>query len=152
MIYTANHDYEGGAIPYDANHREKPVVIGRSVWIGMCACITPGVTIGDGAVVGMGAVIAKDVPQGALSWVPHKGWFPPATTPISGSWTPNNSGSPSLAGPLAIVPRSVFSATPSADFLFSLRADSLAGSFRVRSFIKLPSPARLEANGRSRRG
>lgn len=66
VIYTANHDHAGDAIPYDTRYVLKPVVIGRSVWIGMRVCIAPGVTIGDGAVIGMGAVVAKDVPAGAV--------------------------------------------------------------------------------------
>lgn len=37
------------------------VVIGNDVWIGRRALILPGVKIGDGAVVGAGAVVTKDV-------------------------------------------------------------------------------------------
>jgi acetyltransferase-like isoleucine patch superfamily enzyme len=40
----------------------KPVVIGDNVWIGNRAIILPGVTIGDGAVVGAGSVVVHDVP------------------------------------------------------------------------------------------
>ncbi|MGO7428998.1 sugar O-acetyltransferase, partial [Rhizobium ruizarguesonis] len=35
------------------------------VWIGGCAIILGGVTIGDGAIVGAGAVVTRDVPAGA---------------------------------------------------------------------------------------
>lgn len=38
-----------------------PVVIEADVWIGAAATILPGVHIGHGAVVGAGAVVAKDV-------------------------------------------------------------------------------------------
>ena len=41
----------------------RPVVIGRNVWLGMGAIILPGVTIGDDAIVGAGAVVTKDVPE-----------------------------------------------------------------------------------------
>ena len=40
----------------------KPVVIGDYSWLGARALILPGVTVGEGAVVGAGAVVAKDVP------------------------------------------------------------------------------------------
>jgi acetyltransferase-like isoleucine patch superfamily enzyme len=39
-----------------------PIVIGPRVWVGAAATILPGVTIGHDAVIGAGAVIAKDVP------------------------------------------------------------------------------------------
>ncbi len=35
--------------------------IGNDVWTGANAIIMPGVTVGDGAVVGAGAVVTKDV-------------------------------------------------------------------------------------------
>lgn len=38
------------------------VVIGKNVWIGDKATILPGVTIGDGAVIGANTVVVKDVP------------------------------------------------------------------------------------------
>ena len=36
--------------------------IGNKVWIATNALILPGVSIGDGAIVAAGAVVAKDVP------------------------------------------------------------------------------------------
>jgi len=47
--------------------------IGRDVWIGAQAGITDGVTIGDHAVIGMGAVVTRDVPEWAIvAGVPAK--------------------------------------------------------------------------------
>lgn len=46
-------------LPGDAPAR--PVVIGRNVWIGFDACVLPGVTIGEGAIVGARSVVASDV-------------------------------------------------------------------------------------------
>jgi len=66
LIYTANHDELGNAVPYDTEYKLRAVVIGRSVWIGMRVSITPGVTIGDGAIIGLGTVVSRDVPPGAV--------------------------------------------------------------------------------------
>jgi acetyltransferase-like isoleucine patch superfamily enzyme len=44
----------------------KPVIIGNDVWIGNRAIILPGVTIGEGAVVGAGSVVTRDVPARAV--------------------------------------------------------------------------------------
>ena len=40
----------------------KPIHICDKVWIGFNAIILKGVTIGEGAIVGAGAVVTKDVP------------------------------------------------------------------------------------------
>lgn len=42
-------------------NKEKPVIIGNRVWVGSRAIILKGVKVGDGAIVGMGAVLTKDV-------------------------------------------------------------------------------------------
>ncbi len=39
----------------------RPVRIGPNVWIGFGSCVLPGVTIGEGAVVGAASVVASDV-------------------------------------------------------------------------------------------
>jgi acetyltransferase-like isoleucine patch superfamily enzyme len=40
----------------------KPIKINSNVWIGMNCIILKGVTIGEGAIVGAGSVVTKDVP------------------------------------------------------------------------------------------
>jgi acetyltransferase-like isoleucine patch superfamily enzyme len=43
-----------------------PILIGNDVWIATKAIILPGVKIGDGAVIGVGAVVDADVPAYAI--------------------------------------------------------------------------------------
>jgi acetyltransferase-like isoleucine patch superfamily enzyme len=52
-----NDDFSAGA---------RPVRIGKGVFIGTRAIILKGVTIGDRARVGAGAVVTRDVPPGAV--------------------------------------------------------------------------------------
>src|SRR5262249_61360454 len=40
----------------------RPIRIGRAAWIGFDVCILPGVTIGDGSIVGARSVVMDDVP------------------------------------------------------------------------------------------
>ena len=42
-------------------------VVGHDVWIGYAAMVMPGVTIGHGAVVAAGSVVASDVPAYAIA-------------------------------------------------------------------------------------
>ena len=46
--------------------KTAPVRIGDRVWVGTRAVVLKGVTIGDGAVVGAGSVVTRDVPAGAV--------------------------------------------------------------------------------------
>ena len=63
VITTLNHDL----LPSRrADMHPARVVIGRGVWFGANVTVLPGVSIGDGAVVGAGAVVTKDVPAGAV--------------------------------------------------------------------------------------
>lgn len=48
-------------------YRLGPVEIGAQVLIGANATILPGVRIGDGAIVGAGAVVTGDIPAGVLA-------------------------------------------------------------------------------------
>jgi len=62
VIWTLGHD------AHDDHHGSvgAPVTIEDYAWIGHRAIILPGVRIGRGAVVGAGAVVAKDVPPMAI--------------------------------------------------------------------------------------
>ncbi|WP_349971479.1 CatB-related O-acetyltransferase [Pseudomonas caspiana] len=46
----------------------KPVIIGNDVWVGAHAIILPGVTVGDGVIIGAGSVLTKDAPPYSV-WV-----------------------------------------------------------------------------------
>lgn len=59
VLATINHDFDPAR---RGDNHPAPIVIGKRVWIGANATVLPGVRIGDGAVVGAGAVVTKDVP------------------------------------------------------------------------------------------
>lgn len=68
-IWTSNHNYDSNdlqMIPYDRRFILKPVEINENVWIGSKVIILPGVSIGEGAVVGAGSVVTKDIPKYAV--------------------------------------------------------------------------------------
>ncbi len=70
-VFDVGNDFDGSdryhqfAPPLYPNAQAtafRPVHVGNDVWIGHGAFILPGVTIGDGAIVGAQAVVTKDVP------------------------------------------------------------------------------------------
>lgn len=66
-IFSTNHNFESNvSIPYDNKNIAKKVVIKDFVWIGANVTIVPGVTIEEGAIVGAGAVVTRDVPACAI--------------------------------------------------------------------------------------
>lgn len=64
QILAADHP-RGASVRASGLEFGRPVHVGRNVWIGGGAIILPGVTIGDDAIVGAGAVVTRDVPAGA---------------------------------------------------------------------------------------
>ena len=44
-----------------------PIVLGKNVWVGSNATILQGVTIGDNAVIGAGAVVTGDIPANTVA-------------------------------------------------------------------------------------
>jgi maltose O-acetyltransferase len=65
QIYTANH-------PLDATLRKTienalPITIGNDCWIGGNAIILPGISIGNGCVIGVGSVATKNIPDNSLA-------------------------------------------------------------------------------------
>ncbi|MBD5175841.1 MAG: CatB-related O-acetyltransferase [Bacteroidales bacterium] len=44
------------------NGNKSGITIGNDVWIGQNCILMPGITIGDGATIGAGSVVTKDVP------------------------------------------------------------------------------------------
>lgn len=65
-LYAFNHGMAPDTPIYQQAANSKGIVIGKDVWIGAQAGIVDGVTIGDHAVVGMGSIVTKDVPDWAI--------------------------------------------------------------------------------------
>lgn len=65
-IYDGDHH---SIIDDDGNvlNKSKPISIGRNVWIGVGAIILKGVNIGDGSIIGAGAVVNKDIPANCIA-------------------------------------------------------------------------------------
>ena len=66
-FYTAAH-------PLDTGDRRlglefaRPISVGSDVWIGGNVVVLPGVTIGDGCVIGAGSVVTRDLPACCLAF------------------------------------------------------------------------------------
>lgn len=66
-FYATNQRFYGIKPEYDNPYPEyAKIEIGNDVWIGIHAIILDGVKIGDGAVIGAGSVVTKDVPPYAV--------------------------------------------------------------------------------------
>ena len=59
LIETAGLDFRGTP-PY--SHIARPIHIEPGVWIGARAMILAGVRIGQGSIIGAGAIVSRDVP------------------------------------------------------------------------------------------
>ncbi len=62
-IFSAGHDHRKLDLPDNA----KSVVIEDFVWIGGNCIVLPGVTIGEGAIIGAGAIVSKDIPPWTIA-------------------------------------------------------------------------------------
>ncbi len=56
-LCTGTHDFTSPALPLQTT----PIFVGKDVFVGARALILPGVSIGERAVIGAGAVVTKDV-------------------------------------------------------------------------------------------
>ena len=73
-ILSGSHIFKDPAVPIRFQGTElKKTIIGEDVWLGSQVIVLPGVTIGDGTVVGAGAVVTKNIPDHSIaSGVPAK--------------------------------------------------------------------------------
>lgn len=75
IIYTRQHETARTDIPMmeQGDSIERPVVIKDDVWIGARAVILPGVTVGEGSIIGACALVTKDVePYSVVGGIPAK--------------------------------------------------------------------------------
>ncbi len=64
VFATMNHD----AAPEKREvMHPAPIVLKKNAWIGAGCILTPGVTIGENAIVAAGAVVTQDVPDNAVA-------------------------------------------------------------------------------------
>lgn len=69
-IITENHAEE---VELRENVYSKKITIKKGAWVGVAATILPGVTIGENAIIGAGAVVTSDVlPNTKVAGVPAK--------------------------------------------------------------------------------
>jgi acetyltransferase-like isoleucine patch superfamily enzyme len=62
-LHPATYDPAWGIVESRATHDTKPPpILGNDIWIGLNAVVLRGVAIGNGAVIGAGAVVTRDVP------------------------------------------------------------------------------------------
>lgn len=68
-VYVNNHRFDDPSRPIieQGYLPSAPVHLKTGCWIGACAVILPGVTIGENAVVGAGSVVTRDVPPRAVA-------------------------------------------------------------------------------------
>lgn len=65
-LYAFNHGMAPNAAIYQQGVSSKGIVIGEDVWIGAQAGVVDGVTIGNQAIIAMGAIVTKNVPEFAI--------------------------------------------------------------------------------------
>ena len=64
IIHTSTHDYNEH--PMWKKRIDRPVKIGKHVWIGTAVTILPGIIIGDYSVVAAGSLVNAHVPEKAI--------------------------------------------------------------------------------------
>ena len=65
--YTLSDSDHPSTIPASRKASFKPVYIKKNVWIGESVCILPGVTIGEGSIIGALSVVTKDIPPNSIA-------------------------------------------------------------------------------------
>jgi acetyltransferase-like isoleucine patch superfamily enzyme len=65
--YTLLDSDHPSTIPANRKASFKPVYIKKNVWIGESVCVLPGVTIGEGSIIGALSVVTKDIPPNSIA-------------------------------------------------------------------------------------
>ena len=84
FLCSGNHDRNAP----DMRYRHAPIILEDGVWIGACAFVGPGVTIGVDAVISAMALVSRSLPGG---WV----YAGQPCSPIRQRWTERTEATPS---------------------------------------------------------
>ena len=72
-IRNADHGTARGQLIREQPQECRSIRVGQDVWIGRGCAILPGVTVGDGAVIGANTVVTKDIePYAVVAGVPAR--------------------------------------------------------------------------------
>ncbi|MGV9860913.1 putative colanic acid biosynthesis acetyltransferase [Gordonia sp. NPDC003425] len=66
LLCTGSHDRKSSSFEFD----NGAIVVDDSVWVAIRATVLRGVTLGEGAVIGATALVARDVPPGGVVLAP----------------------------------------------------------------------------------
>lgn len=67
-FYSYDHGTDPDVTMQDQPLRTRgPISVGDDVWFGVGSIVLSGVTIGDGAVIGAGAVVTQDLPENGIA-------------------------------------------------------------------------------------
>lgn len=67
QLLTATHSLDARERNFSGTELGRPITIGHRVWLGAGAIVCPGISIGDGAVIGTGSVVTRDIPPGVFA-------------------------------------------------------------------------------------
>lgn len=67
FITASDYQFKRGVPFRQQPKRERSVTVGHDVWLGARVIVTAGVTIGDGCIVGAGAVVTRDLPANSIA-------------------------------------------------------------------------------------
>lgn len=66
-ITDHNHKTKADELIMNQGLTSSPTIIGRDAWLGANVSVLKGVTIGDGAIIGAGSVVTKDIPPQSIA-------------------------------------------------------------------------------------
>jgi len=58
--------HDASTVTHSGMLRVEKTIIGKNVFLGANAVVLPGVKVGDGAIIGAGSIVTKDVPAGMV--------------------------------------------------------------------------------------
>lgn len=67
LVTAASYRFNDGQPVTRQKMNEADIVIGRDVWFGARAIVLPGAQIGDGAIIGAGALVNSNIPAFAIA-------------------------------------------------------------------------------------